>query len=49
MWTDDAEHGQLPLEIKIMKLVVHENVASCLAVFQDNAYVYIVCFLVGYF
>lgn len=41
-WAEDEELGEIPLEVKIMKLAVHENITRCLDIFQDDTFIYIV-------
>ena len=44
-WTENDEGERLPLEVKLMKMATHENIARSLDVFQDNDFIYIVSFL----
>ncbi|KAI0086294.1 kinase-like domain-containing protein, partial [Irpex rosettiformis] len=40
-WTEDDDGEPLPLEVKLMKMAVHENIAKSLDVFQDNDFFYV--------
>lgn len=41
-WVEDKAYGRIPMEVLVLHLIEHENIAKCLEFFEDELFFYLV-------